>query len=197
MFRPGTWDRRGSLSRSEGRTKSLRIYRDLIRRFISSRATVPPSEDMRTDFGKVVNCRAFATVVGELVEWIVLDLRKAIQNGLVTSRVIGTEPGLVSGRTSRDTLKVSGGRSGIFLGLLIRSMNLDLLFDRTPSVGSPLLVDMPEGGNITRKLGLGNSLNRGVYVLRGAIGVDVSEEVRWFDGVVSDTGSNEVVRDRA
>ena len=47
---------------------------------------------------------------------------------------------------------------------------------------------------VTGELDLCNILNSGVEVLGGATGVDVGEEVRWLDGVVSSTRPGEVVR---
>jgi len=47
---------------------------------------------------------------------------------------------------------------------------------------------------VTRELNLSNILDSGVEVLGGAINIDVGEEVRWLDGVVSSTRLSEVIR---
>jgi len=43
---------------------------------------------------------------------------------------------------------------------------------------------------------LRKTLNSSVEVIGGAIGIDVGEQVRWYDGVFSGTGSSEAVRGR-
>jgi len=47
---------------------------------------------------------------------------------------------------------------------------------------------------VTREFDLNNVLNSGIEVLGGATSIDVGEEIRWLDGVVSSTRPGEVVR---
>ena len=49
-------------------------------------------------------------------------------------------------------------------------------------------------GEVTGELDLSNILNSGIEVLGGATSIDVGEEVRWLDGIVSSARSGEVVR---
>jgi len=49
-------------------------------------------------------------------------------------------------------------------------------------------------GEFTGDLDFGYIPDSGVEVLWGTISINVGEEVRWLDGVVSSTGSGEVVR---
>ena len=59
----------------------------------------------------------------------------------------------------------------------------------------PLVVDAGDS-EFTRKLDLGYIPNGGVEVLRETININVGEEVRWLDGVVSNARSGEVIRGR-
>jgi hypothetical protein len=49
---------------------------------------------------------------------------------------------------------------------------------------------------VTRELNLRRILDSGPEVLGGAVSIDIGEEVRWLDGVVSSARSSEVVRGR-
>ena len=150
-------------------------------------------ENIHTDEGEGSGVEA-GTVVGERMEGSVPDLLKALLDDFLSNKVVDTEPHHISSGVGRGTLDESSGIGGIFLGLRIGSTNLDLLLCRAPSVGSSLLVDMSGGGEVTRKLDIDYILICGVQALWGAIGTDVSKVVGWFDGVVSGTGSTEVVR---
>ena len=55
---------------------------------------------------------------------------------------------------------------------------------------------MSGDGYITRELVLGNTTNSGVQVFGGPIGVDVGEQVRWVDGVVSGASLWEIICNR-
>ena len=154
---------------------------------------IPRLENIHTGDGEGRGVAA-GTVVNEPMEGSVPDLLKALLDDFLASKIVGTEPHHISSRAGRGTLDESSGIGGIFLGFYIGSTNLDLLLGRALSVASSLPVDTPGGGEITRKLDIGNIPNRGVQVLGGAIGIDTSKVVRWFDGVVSGTGSTEVVR---
>lgn len=57
---------------------------------------------------------------------------------------------------------------------------------------SPLVVDAGDGGN-TGELDLGNGTHGGVEVFGGAIVIDIGEEVRSLDGVLSSARFGEVV----
>jgi hypothetical protein len=59
----------------------------------------------------------------------------------------------------------------------------------------PLVVGMGDSG-VTGEVDISSILNSGVGVTGGAISIDINEEVRRFDGVVSSTRLSEVVRSR-
>ena len=107
----------------------------------------------------------------------------------------GTEPRLVlslSGfvvKVVEGPVDKIGGRDSCFMDFL--------LFRLRATVGEDsLVVDVSGGGEITRELDLGNALNSGVQVFGGPIGVDVGEQVRWVDRVVSGASSREIICSR-
>ena len=109
------------------------------------------------------------------------------------SLVVGTEPGGVSSRAVRETQKVSvcaygmtlGGRSGVY--------ELLLLGRRAAAEADSLLVNAGDGKG-TSEVNLGSILTDGIDVLEGPISIDVGEQVRWLDGVLSRTRQSEIVR---
>ena len=107
--------------------------------------------------------------------------------------VIFTEPGGVSGGSARDTFNISIGVAGIGLGVLGGGFELRLLNGRAAVVGSPLVVDAG-GREVTREPDLSGIYNSGVEVLGVTISIDVGEEVRWLDRVLSGARLGEVIR---
>ena len=78
-----------------------------------------------------------------------------------------------------------GGRSGVHEPLLLGR--------RAAVEADPLLVNAGDG-KATREVNLGSILTDGINVLEGAISIDVGEQVRWLDGVLSRARQSEVVR---
>ena len=113
-------------------------------------------------------------------------------DGALARRCIGTEPGSVSGRATRDTRKVRVGIVGICLGVGYGGVELRLPGRRAADEACPLIVDTGNS-EITREFNLGSILNGGEQILEGTIGIDIDEEVRWLDGIVSIASSGEVV----
>ena len=60
----------------------------------------------------------------------------------------------------------------------------------------PLVVDTPGDSEVSGELHLSDILYSRVEVLEGAASIDVREEVRRFDGVVSSSRASEIVRNR-
>lgn len=58
---------------------------------------------------------------------------------------------------------------------------------------TPLVMDARGDSETTREFDPGNAYNSGVQVLGGPIAIDVSEEIRRFDGVVAGARMSEVV----
>ena len=105
----------------------------------------------------------------------------------------GTEPSGVSRPAGRDTCKVRVAVSGIGLGVRSGSFDQRLPGRSAADEANPLVVDGGEG-KATREVNLSSVLNGGVDILDGAIGIDVGEQVRWLDGVLSRARQSEVVR---
>jgi len=51
----------------------------------------------------------------------------------------------------------------------------------------------PRDGEVTRELDFNDILNTGVEVLEGAVSIDVGENVRRFDGIISGTRCGKIV----
>ena len=113
-------------------------------------------------------------------------------DGALVRRGVGTEPDSVSGRVTRDTQKVRVGIISIVLSVGGGGIELRLLGCRAANEEGPLFVGTGDS-EVTRKFNLGNIPNGGEQVLGGATSIDVGEEVRWLDGVVSSASSSEVV----
>ena len=58
---------------------------------------------------------------------------------------------------------------------------------------NPLLMNAGDGKG-TSEVNPSSILNGGIDVLEGPISIDVGEQVRWLDGVLSRTRQSEVVR---
>ena len=112
-------------------------------------------------------------------------------DGAGVRRGVGTEPGSVSGLAAGETHQVGVGIGSIVLGVGGGGVELRLPGRRATNEGGPLFVGTGDG-EATREFNLGVP-NFGEQVLGGAIGIDVGEEVRWLDGVVSSASSSEVV----
>jgi len=52
----------------------------------------------------------------------------------------------------------------------------------------------PGNSQVTREINLRSILDGGEQVFGGTVSIDVGEEPRWLDGVVSSAGSSKVVR---
>ena len=113
-------------------------------------------------------------------------------DGARVGRGVITEPGSVSGLVTRETCHVGVGISSIVLGVGGGGVELRLHGRRATDEGGPLFVGTGDG-EATREFNLGSVPNVGEQILGGAIGIDVGEEVRWLDGVVSSASSSEAV----
>lgn len=93
------------------------------------------------------------------------------------------------------TLKVGESLREMSRGSHNSGIEYSLLMVRAADEGA-LRMDVSRDSKISKELDLGNAHNGGIQVLGCAISIDVSEEVPWFDGVVSGAGSSEVVCSR-
>jgi len=155
-------------------------------------AEVDLSELVGIDVG--VSCRLSASaVVGEVRELAAADQLKVALDRVLARSDVGTEPGIVSGRAVHEILDVSVSGGGIGLGAGGSGVDLRLSGRRAVDEEGPLVVNAG-GGEVTRESKLSSILNSSKQVLGGAISIDIGEEVRWFDGIVSSAGFSEVVR---
>ena len=164
---------------------------DLVEGDISNRMTIPRLKGIRTDVGVGIR-RGAGAVIGEARELTAVDQPEVILDDGLASSGVGTKPGPVSGRAARDTLKVSIGPPGV--GLSVGSGGVELCSSggRAADEDGPLVVYVGDG-EVTGELDLSDILNGGVEALGGAVSIDVGEQVRWLDGVVSSPGLSEVV----
>jgi len=131
-------------------------------------------EYIRTDVGVGISLSAGA-VVGEGRVLTAAHQLVVVLNSAHASRVVGTEPASVPGRTARDARNVREGARGITLGTRSRGVELRLLGGRAAVEAGPLVegTGNSEGaGEVHRN----NIPNSGVEVLDGAVGVDVGKE---------------------
>ena len=112
-------------------------------------------------------------------------------DGARVRRGVGTEPGSVPGLAAGETHHVGVGIGSIILGVGSGGVELRLPGRRATDEGGPLSVGTGDG-EATREFNL-SVPNVGDQFPGGAIGIDVGEEVRWVDGVVSRASSSEVV----
>ena len=115
----------------------------------------------------------------------------ALDDALI-SRAVGTEPGGISRPAARDRIKVRVGVDGIGLGGASGGVDLGLHGQRAPIEESPLGVGASDS-EVARQPNASRILDFGKEVLGGAIGIDIGEEVRWFDRVIPGTSSSKVV----
>jgi len=116
-----------------------------------------------------------------------------VLDSALPSRVVGTEPASVPGRTARDTRNVSEGFGSIGLGTSSRGVELRLLGGRTAVEAGPL--DKGAGNcEGAGEVHLSNIPDSSVEVPGGAVGINVGEEGRWPDGVIPGPRLSEVVR---
>ena len=104
-----------------------------------------------------------------------------------------TEPGGESGLGTRDSDHMREGIGSIVLSICGGGVELRLLSRRAIGKEGSLVVDTGDG-EVTRDVNLDSIPNGGEQVLRGAIGIDVGEEVRWLDGIASGASLGEAVR---
>lgn len=135
---------------------------------------------------------AQVAVVGEVRESIAVDRPEPVLDGALARIGVGTEPELVSGRDLRQRRDVIIGVVRMFLGSGSGGGNHPLVVRRAALVVTSLVVNTGDG-KIARKLDLSNILNSCVEVFEGSVSVEVGEQVRRFDGIVSSAGSSEVV----
>jgi len=148
-------------------------------------------KDIRTDIG--VGARSGAgAVVGEAREWVASDQPVVVPDGVLASSGVGTEPGLVSARAARDIKKIRVGPAGV--GLSVSGGGVELrLSDRCAADEASSLFVGARDGKGTGEFEFSDIHNSGVEVLGGAITIDIGEQVRWLNGVLSRSGFGEVV----
>ena len=118
-----------------------------------------------------------------------------VLNQVLAGWNVGTEPGDVSTCAARDMREVREGVSGVNLGGRCGSSEPRLPRRRAANEANPLVVDVGDG-KVAREVDLGSIFNRGIHVLEGPIDIDVGEQVRWLDGVLSRARQCKVVRSR-
>ena len=156
--------------------------------------TISRLKDIRTDEG--VDARSGAgAVVGEARKLAAVDQLEAVLDGPLARSGVGAEPGNISDRAPRDIPNVPEGVFGIDLGVGSGIVELRFPGRRTTDECGPLGVDAGDS-EVSRELDLSGIFNSGEEVLGGAIRIDIGEEVRWLDGVVSSPSSSEVVGSR-
>ena len=148
-------------------------------------------KDVRTDVSKDVRPGTSA-VVGETREWVTTDQPEVALDGVLTRRVVRTEPGGVSRLAAQDAAEVRIGVDDIGLGGASGRVDLGLHGWRAAIEGSPLAVGANDS-EVSRQPNAGGILDICEEVLGGAVGIDIGEEVRRFDGVTPGTSSSEVV----
>ena len=150
---------------------------------INNRITISRLKYIRTD---VSNCASSSagTVIGEVRELPAVHQPEVVLDGVLASCNVGTEPGGVSGRAARDTQKVIVGVFGESLGSRSGNAELQLPGRRAAHEPNPLLVDAgdPKG---TREVNLSRILNGGIDILEGTINIDVGEQARWLNRILS------------
>jgi len=144
---------------------------------------VDPSEYVGID-ASIDTRRSAAAVVGEVREIAAADQPEVLPDDIPARSKEGTEPGGVSRPAGRDTRKVRVGVSGNTLGVRRGSSDQRLPGRRAIDEANPLVVETGDG-KATREVNLSSVLNGGIDVLDGAIDIDVGEQVRWLDGVLS------------
>lgn len=152
---------------------------------------------MRTGVGYYTGLVVLAAaVVGEVQKGkLIPDFLEETQNDRLAGGIEWAEPGLESVRAFRESLDVIVGRIDDILGCISGSKNIIPLARIAECECSPLVMDMPGDGELTKELDLSDTVDSGIQVLEGAISIDVSEEIRRCDGVVSGAGLSEVVCD--
>ena len=154
--------------------------------------TSPGLKCIRTDEGEEISISAGA-VEGEARVLMVGHLLVVVLNSVLPGRVVCTKPASIAGRPARDARNVREGIGGKVLGIGSSGVELRLLGGRTTVEAGPL----GEGaGNCegAGQLHLSDIPNSSVEVLDGTVGIDVGEEGRWPDRIISSSGLSEVVR---
>ena len=173
---------------------SFRTGRDLIGRCVNNRMRTPRLIGIRTDVG--VGARSgTGAVVGEARELMAADQPEVVLDDVLTSGGIGPEPGLVSVRPTRDTKKVRVSTAGVGLSVTGSGVELRLPDRRAADEAGALFVGARDGEG-TGEFEFSHILDGSVEVLGSPIAINVGEQVRWLDGVVSRSGFGEVVSGR-
>ena len=149
-------------------------------------------KDTRTDESKNTRRRA-AAVVSEVREIAAADQPEVLPDDILARIKEGTEPSGVARPAGRDTRKVRVAVIGISLGVRRGTYDQRLPGRSAVDVANPLVVDTGDG-EATGEVNLSSVLNGGIDILDGAINIDVGEQVRWLDGVLSRSRQSEVVR---
>ena len=149
---------------------------------------------IRTDVGVGVRFSTSA-VVGEVRVLVVADWLAMTLDDALVGRRVGTEPGSVSRRATREALKVRISVASTGLGAGGGGIELRLSGRRAANERGPLVMDTSDS-KVVREPNLSNILNSGEEILGGPISIDIDEEARWLNGVVSSASSSEVVRSR-
>ena len=155
-------------------------------------ATGSRLEYIRTDIGVGISISAGA-VVGEARVLTTIHQLVVVLDSVLPSSVVDTEPASVSGSAALHTRNIAVGIKSIHLSPVGCGNKLRLLGRRAAVEVGPLVVG---AGNCegTGELNFSNTPNSGVEDLGGTVGVDIGEEGRWPDGIVSRSRSSEVVR---
>ena len=132
-------------------------------------------------------------VISEAREFVAADPPKVVLDSALARRVVDTEPESVSGCAARDPLEVRVSFIDIFLGYGSGGGKRQPIARSAAGVGIPLVVGAGDC-ETTGELDFSNILNSRVEVLECATNINVGEEVRRFDGVISSTRSSEIIR---
>ena len=153
---------------------------------------------IRTNVGRGSRIVAGAAIVGEAREAITVDRSEDVLDGVLVVRIGSTEPGIIPRRAAqapRHPQKIGVGLAGIVLGVGSGVVDRSLLVRRAADVASPFVVDAGDSEG-TGEVDPSNVLNGGVQVFGRAICIDVGEQIRRLDGIVSGPTFSEVVRSR-
>ena len=135
----------------------------------------------------------------EAPDWIVTHLEEVVLDDFLARDGVRTEPVTISNRSEPERFEVIVGFFSIEIGAESGFRDSQLLVSPAfvvPGFQVALVVDMPGDCENPGELDLSDILNNRVEVLEAAISIDVGEQIRWFDGVVSSTRSSEIVRSR-
>ena len=165
-------------------------------RFISDQLASSRSGDIHTDVCRLIRTPVNAIAVVDVVrESTIVHPAKLLLDDPPAIMAVDTEPKTVSRRAVPDTLEVGVGVIGIVLGCLCGGCkHVHIVRCAARIASSRALVADAEESEIAGELDPSNIPNSRVDVLGSSVDINVSEEVRRFDVIVSSTRSGEVVR---